>query len=106
MEDAKVSWFGVILMIALSQPVNVVIVDSREEIDHPLDFKAATECRHEQNGQFHAGSQIRQYIKKNHRCFSRANGLALFVFCRSVVVLEYDLRRLSQLEKSGETICF
>ena len=54
------------LVLAMALLAGSVLADTREEIDHLLDFVANTSCKYDRNGTIHDGPEARDHINMKY----------------------------------------
>jgi hypothetical protein len=99
-----------------------VFADTRQEIDHLLDFVAKTNCKYDRNGTIHNGPEARDHINMKYEYYrdkvktaedfikysatkSKLSGKKYKIHCPNSRVMDSSdwlLNELKQFRESGE----
>jgi hypothetical protein len=58
-----------ILVLILPVIAGAAFCDTREEIDHLLEFVAGTKCQYERNGTMHTGPEAKDHIQMKYEYY-------------------------------------
>jgi hypothetical protein len=57
--------------LVLFLQAGLVLADSREEIDHLLDYVAKSNCKYDRNGTIHDGPQARDHMNRKYQYYRK-----------------------------------